>query len=116
MVSGGRTGENSWRSHGAQILVLCSCSSAHRSWVHVAVGADIMERPHTEALISQPRLSSLLPAAFSLVHTVKTNTLSSQPHSSRELMPTDMTTLVLYPPLLSAKVLCGSPLMTSCSL
>ena len=118
MVSGGRTGENSWRSHGAQILVLCSCSSAHRSWVHVAVGADIMERPHTEALISQPRLSSLFPAAFSLVHTVKTNTylLSSQPHSSRELTPTDMTTLVLHPPLLSAEVLCGNPLMTSCSL
>ena len=59
MVSGGRTGENSWRSHGAQILVLYSCSSAHRSWVHVAVGADIIERPRTDfaaqAVLTLPR-------------------------------------------------------------
>ena len=88
------------------------------TWLSELDVFDIIKRPHTEALISQPRLSSLFPAAFSLVHTVKTNTylLSSQPHSSRELTPTDMTTLVLHPPLLSAKVLCGSLLMTSCSL
>ena len=49
MVSGGRTGENSWRSHGAQILVLYSCSSAHRSGVHVAVGAGRLRHHQTPA-------------------------------------------------------------------